>query len=74
MTTSLSLAIAFLVGTLITGRATIQRPTGVTKPVLARLRLTSGSGGCGTSATASLALISASTSPGGRAARKNGST
>ena len=25
----------------------IQRPTGVTKPVLARLRLTSGSGGCG---------------------------
>ena len=37
-----------------------QPPTGVTNPVLRRLRTPAGSGGCGTSATASLALTRAS--------------
>src|SRR6185369_13460677 len=43
----------------------VQRPTGVTKPVFRRFRLAEDSGKSGTSASDSLAWISASTGPGG---------
>src|SRR6185437_4952286 len=52
----------------------IHRPTGVVKPVFARLRTASGSGGRGMSATVALAPMAPNTGPGGSAARKNGST
>src|SRR5712691_7041681 len=52
----------------------IHPPIGVTNPVLLRLRLAAGSARFGTSATDSLALTAASCAPGGRAARKKGST